>query len=72
MYTELFNTIYGQDRKSGMPRIAIGVLVAGVHSVARWVLMDEDGRIVQCDIDQFVADVRWKDGEWNDVGPGAA
>ena len=71
MYTELFNAIYGQDRQSGMPRIAIGVTDENAGG-PRWVLMDEEGRIVTCPLADFVADLRYKDGEWHDVGPGTA
>jgi len=72
MYTELFNAIYGQDRQSGMPRIAIGVLTTNPVIGPQWVLMDEEGRIVRVPLDDFVADLRFKDGEWHDVGPGTA
>ena len=79
MYTELFNSIYGQDKQSGMPRIAIGVLTGFPVSEgmlladgSHWVLMDEEGRIVTCPLSAFVADIRYRDGEWHDVGPGAA
>lgn len=69
MYTEFFNQIYGTV--NGLPVIAIGAQTYAVGTTIHFLVLDDDGVVKQVDPKDFVADVRFRDGQWHDVTPGA-
>jgi hypothetical protein len=72
MYTEFFNPIYGTV--AGLPVIAIGAHTAStaLGDVLRWLVIDDDGAVKVIDPGEIIVDVRFREGRWQDVSPGAA
>lgn len=72
MYTEFLNPIYAVWE--GMPVIIIGARTeSGVDVVGHstlFVCIADDGTVHAGAPEDFVVDVRFKDGEWHDVSPG--
>ena len=68
VYTEFFNHDYGTVRS--LPVIAIGASIMA-HGTIRFLIIDDDGKMQDCDATDFVADLRYRDGSWHDVSPGS-